>query len=334
MAKAKKKAAKSKVKLRATAMSRTKPKPRPKPAPKPEPKPAAKTKSNGKPRSRSVNETDKALFLQSHLPKIASIKGQINDLTADLRNAYKSAKADGFLKADFDTAFELQRPGGELKKKAAIARNLTVARWLGYDLGNQLDLFVEDDQTPAKERAYGEGQTASMTNKAAVPPYDPGSDLHAAYMKGFHDDQERILRGGIAPLQEEAPPVAPKLPVPKRMNRKGKPSQPSKSAVKAAADKAEASAKAKAEGVPQEPPSSGIPVTRAQWHAQQAAARAAAEGTPGTAPDDVEEVTVTETTPAPRVPGAQGLPADVEEITMREDDRRETSLFSKKKPAA
>jgi hypothetical protein len=90
-----------------------------------------------------VNEESKALFLNHHLPAIAKFKEQMERSKANLRNAYKSAKKDGFLQRDFDTAFKLRTETGEKEIKALIARDGTIAKWLGYGLGKQLDLFLE-----------------------------------------------------------------------------------------------------------------------------------------------------------------------------------------------
>jgi hypothetical protein len=140
----------------------------------------------------------KALFLRA-LPKIAELKAKLNTANANLRNAYKQAKADGFLKKDFDVAFEIQGAEGEKAKKAAIARELTIAKWLGCDLGAQLDLFMQDARVPAADRAFEEGQTASMQNKAAKPPYDPSTEQYRRYMAGFHEHQATLAKG-IKPL--------------------------------------------------------------------------------------------------------------------------------------
>src|SRR5882672_4927354 len=116
----------------------------------------AASKPTAKRFNSPVNEQDRALFL-NHLPKISDLKAKLNSANANLRNAYKTAKADGFLKNDFDTAFQIQQADGEKAKKAAIARDLTIAKWLGCDLGTQLDLFVQDERVPAEDRAHEEG---------------------------------------------------------------------------------------------------------------------------------------------------------------------------------
>lgn len=141
-----------------------------------------------------INEEDRALFL-NHLPKIGELKAKLNTANANLRNAYKTAKADGFLKGDFDTAFQIQGADGEKAKKAAIARDLTIAKWLGCDLGSQLDLFVEDERVPASDRAFEEGKAASMQNLPAKPSYDPGTAQYRQYMAGFHEHQATLAKG-------------------------------------------------------------------------------------------------------------------------------------------
>src|SRR6516164_8569894 len=90
-----------------------------------------------------ANEESKALFLNHHLPAIAKFREQMERSKANLRNGYKSAKKDGFLQRDFDTAFKLRTETGEKEIKALIARDGTIAKWLGYGLGKQLDLFLE-----------------------------------------------------------------------------------------------------------------------------------------------------------------------------------------------
>jgi hypothetical protein len=152
--------------------------------------------------ARTSPDTDKeakALFLQA-LPKIADLKAKLNTANANLRNAYKAAKADGFLKKDFDTAFQIQGADGEKAKKAAIARELTIAKWLGCDLGSQLDLFVEDTRVPAADRAFEEGQAASMKGETAKPDYHPSTEQYRQFMAGYHADQEQRLTKGITKL--------------------------------------------------------------------------------------------------------------------------------------
>jgi hypothetical protein len=196
-----------------------------------------------------VNEEDRALFL-NHLPKISDLKAKLNSANANLRNAYKTAKADGFLKGDFDTAFQIQGADGEKAKKAAIARDLTIAKWLGCDLGAQLDLFVEPERVPAVDRAFEEGKVDAMSNKAAKPSYDPSTPQHAKYMEGYHSISEARIKGGIGKLH---PAVAEDL---------------KETAAKAAKVDGQKAQDAKAF----DKPASGVAMTREEYQRQQQAA--------------------------------------------------------------
>jgi hypothetical protein len=249
------------------------------PAKKPKGKaaPAAATSANEKRFNSPVNEEDRALFLQT-LPKIADLKAKVASATANLRNAYKTAKKDGFTKADFEVAFAIQGAEGEKKKKAAIARDLTIAKWLGCDLGMQLDLFVEDERVPAEDRAYEEGKTASMTGQPCKPDYDPSVPQYASYIKGFQDHQQTLHKQ--FKKKEDHPEV--------------KADQEADAAKRATIDNQKA-----ADAQAFEQPKSGVPMTRAEFKRLQAEQQAAAvENSHAEGQADIEETTIEERDPA------------------------------------
>ena len=153
-------------------------------------------------RGASVNEESKALFLDHHLPQISRLKDAAHRAQSNLRNGYKAAKKDGFLQRDFDVAFRLRTQTGEQQIKAQIARDGTIAKWLGYKLGSQLDLFLKDDEDDSIEmQAYSDGEEASRSNKPASPIYAPGSPGYEAYMEGYNGHQA-VLTEGIKKLDE------------------------------------------------------------------------------------------------------------------------------------
>src|SRR6516165_311492 len=167
-----------------------------------------KTKEVAVRKNGPVNEESKALFLNHHLPAIAKFREQMERSKANLRNGYKSAKKDGFLQRDFDTAFKLRTETGEKEIKALIARDGTIAKWLGYGLGKQLDMFLEADQKDQdrkesfEQQAYSDGEQDSRSNRPASPLY-AGSPGYDAYMQGYQDHQASILEG-IDKLEEPA----------------------------------------------------------------------------------------------------------------------------------
>jgi hypothetical protein len=240
--------------------------------PKTAKKKAASTAPDAKkPNSLTAEDAQqRALFIGKggHLETIRGLKSKLETANSNLRAAYKKAKADGFEKSDFEYAFQLEaKEGGldpekEAKTKARIARNLTIAKFLGSALGTQLDFFLEPDRTPAVETAYDEGVQASMKGETAKPGYDPSTPQHAEYMRGYHDDQEKRVKNGIGKLH---PAVAE--------------DQVETAKVKAKT-KAQKEADAKAFEAPADvaapPVTSGVAVSRVQFLAQQKASEAAA----------------------------------------------------------
>jgi len=164
-----------------------------KPKPEPEVAKAKETKAKNAPRA-SNDDQDRALFLQA-LPKIAGLKAALNTANANLRNAYKQAKADGFAKSDFEEAFKMQGAEGEKAKKSAIARSLRIARWLGMDLGSQLDMFEQDERVPAADRAFEEGKSQAMQGISAKCDYAPETEQYRRFMEGWHVGQAVLANG-------------------------------------------------------------------------------------------------------------------------------------------
>lgn len=134
------------------------------------------------------------LFLQ-HKGLVDKAQQQLNSANGKLRAAIKAAKVDGFSSDQFKVARQLETPEGEAEFKAKVGKQLQAAQFIGSSLGSQLDMFLEPDRTDAADRAYDEGQKASMENVAAVPAYAPGTKQYESYMKGFHDHQAGISKG-------------------------------------------------------------------------------------------------------------------------------------------
>lgn len=164
-------------------------------------KPAKAPKPEKNAPRASNDDQDRALFLQA-LPKIGQLRAALNTANANLRNAYKQAKADGFAKKDFDEAFLMQGAEGEKVKKGAILRSLRIARWLGMDLGAQLDMFEQDARVPAVDRAYEEGKSQAMQGVSLKCDYAQDTEQYRTFAAGWHHGQE-ILSKGFKKLHPE-----------------------------------------------------------------------------------------------------------------------------------
>ena len=221
----------------------------------------------------------------------ANLNGRVNSATGKRRQFEKEIKASGFTVSQIKISLLVATPEGEAEVRARIANELLAAAYAGAPLGTQLSLFIEPDRTPSVDRAYAEGETCSVENRAAVPPYDPSTPQHAAFMKGFHDHQEKLVKKGITKLDAKAAKAnkAPKGKVAKPAGKRGRPPKKATEAPAAGAEtrlitKAEKEAKAAAtaqaaaqasSGPPRKP--AAQPVTRASLAAQKAAQREEAD---------------------------------------------------------
>lgn len=151
------------------------------------------------------DDQQRALFIQS-LEKIKRAKEKAATATADLRNLYKVAKAEGFSKADIDYAISLEKDDDD-KMIERRRREQKIAAWMNHPIGTQADLFESKvDDRPLKDRAFEEGKIAGMKGEVAKPPYDTGTDGYSGYMEGYHAGQAAIFN-----IQKKEDPPAPLL---------------------------------------------------------------------------------------------------------------------------
>src|SRR5882672_10597451 len=111
--------------------------------------------------SNSADPEMRALFLQNK-DRYAKASERQKKATADVRNIAKQIKADGFTLRQIKLSIQLDTPEGEADFKSLIANDLLAAQYVGAAIGSQLQLFLEPDRTPAIDRAYSEGEAASM----------------------------------------------------------------------------------------------------------------------------------------------------------------------------
>jgi hypothetical protein len=77
---------------------------------------------------------------------------------------------------------------GELERKARLAR------WLGLDVGTQIDLFGDATgvKPPLADRAYEDGKRSGLAGEVCKPPFDAGGEAHQKYVEGWHFGQAAL----------------------------------------------------------------------------------------------------------------------------------------------
>jgi hypothetical protein len=146
------------------------------------------------------NDAIRANFLQ-HRTAWTNVQAKLAVAQKLVKDVVSAAKADGFLKKEFEVADALAGlPKQEAKITGEVSLRLRVARWISHPMGDQLDLFAEPDRTPAVDRAYDEGKQACMSHERASPTYSPGIPQYTRWLQGYHDEQERQVKAGIKKL--------------------------------------------------------------------------------------------------------------------------------------
>lgn len=136
--------------------------------------------------TNELTDDQRQVLFFNHLRKIETLKDKLATVNSDLRNAYKVAKAEGFIKKEFDFAFWLEKDEGE----AAVAerkRQAEIAAWMGVPLGTQADLFSGEAAPSIAEKAYEDGKRSGIKNEVLKPPHGSGTEAYNEYVRGWHD---------------------------------------------------------------------------------------------------------------------------------------------------
>lgn len=155
--------------------------------------------------SRLTADQERDLFLR-HRGTWNNLTGRQKALDEQWASCKSALKADGFKVVHMNIADSLINPKGEKKVHAEVRDRLWVARMIGHAMGRQYDLFENPpapDAAAAIERARIAGRQASVDNQPARPPHSPETPEYTAWMNGWHDHQEELLRG-FKPLPREA----------------------------------------------------------------------------------------------------------------------------------
>lgn len=250
-------------------------------------KPAA-APARAKKGANLVDPDTQRLFLV-HIDAYAKAKKRKDDAGNAMRTLEKTIKGDGFTLAQIKDAILMSTPEGEAQVKKEIADRLLAAQYIAADIGEQLGLFMDLPRVPGVDRAGKEGQMDASAGKAAHPKYDPSTEQYRAYMAAYADEQSRMVLKGINKLDAKkaaankaagngAPATGKKRgrPAKEKPGPNAKPPAGSERSLIKKADKDKKAAERASKpsgGIPDNPPSSGVAMTRSQVLAAEAAKR-------------------------------------------------------------
>jgi hypothetical protein len=142
-----------------------------------------------------LSDADKQALFFSWKKQYVAALAKKKAADAELKNVAKKAKAElGDDAVDsIKDAIALESEDGEAIIKAAIERQLRVARWMAVPFGSQGDMFGEPDRTPGVDRAFAEGRRDGLDGKTLNNPYASDLPQSERYATGWHDGQKAIF---------------------------------------------------------------------------------------------------------------------------------------------
>jgi uncharacterized protein (UPF0335 family) len=152
---------------------------------------------------QALNEDQqRALYLQN-IGKIERLKEAATSAAGALRQAYQTAKADGFSKQDIDWGIRLRK----VEEKETLEdrrRQALLAKFLNHPIGTQPDMFDGVDRTPSVDKAREHGKMDGMEGKPLTPPsqYTPGTEQYESYCEGWHDGQAVLGMKGFKKTEQ------------------------------------------------------------------------------------------------------------------------------------
>lgn len=161
-------------------------------------KPPKADRSVGVGHNQLSDEQRTALLLQA-CAKVEAQQAKAAEITANIRNIRKTAKADGISPAELNYALHLRKVDPD-EASSLFRQQIQIAKWLNHPIGKQAELF-DADRTPIEDRAYEEGKVAGLEGLVAKSPYDAVAGQK--WMDGWHAGQAVLLKGIRTKAEDE-----------------------------------------------------------------------------------------------------------------------------------
>ena len=115
----------------------------------------------------------------------------------------KVMKGDGFPKEEVDYALFLRRSDDTTVREDAASRD-RAAKYLAHPIGHQFTL-LDEDRTPASDRAFEDGKVAGIAGETCSPPHAPDTEKATRWMEGWQEGQAALL-AAFTPLASDDDP--------------------------------------------------------------------------------------------------------------------------------
>lgn len=170
-----------------------------------------KKKATGaaKPSAEQMSDQTRQTLLFQHKRKLKPLLAAEKMAKDAVRKQYEIAKKEGITKKEIEIAFLLETEEGQEKVKAQVQRILDVDRWMGKEIGTQLDMFTKESSA---ERHFDEGKRAALDDQPCKPPSHLSQAASQHWMDGHAKGREllNVQRAeGFRPLSDVVGGIVP-----------------------------------------------------------------------------------------------------------------------------
>ncbi len=141
-----------------------------------------------------------------HFHKIAAQKAKVEAEQTEYKRLRKLAKADQIVLSDIDFMLKCAEIEDESILTDRIKREAEIAAWFALPIQFQSDMF-DVGLEPLEDRAAREGEAAGYRGKEPMPPYDASSKAGQAWLKSWHEGNERRMADLATALEKKATPA-------------------------------------------------------------------------------------------------------------------------------
>lgn len=148
----------------------------------------------------ALTEEQLEALTNQHARKYSDALETKKENDAWLKAICKAAKSEGIPLKHIKAYLDGKTEEGQARIKEDTLLYARIARWNGFSLGTQADLFAEDP-APAANRSFRLGKEAGLAGEKAVPP--TSCDINA-FMAGHQTGQSMLMSQNITQLPAAA----------------------------------------------------------------------------------------------------------------------------------
>lgn len=149
---------------------------------------STKTKPEKK-TAEQLSDQERQRLLFAHRRKLKPLLAAKRNADDAVRKAFELAKKEGIPKKELDLAIRLETEDGVDAVRGQIEQMLRIDRWVGAEIGVQLEMFAKQD---SRERNFEDGRRAALDDKPAKPPGHLSQQAEKHWLDGHAEGVKQI----------------------------------------------------------------------------------------------------------------------------------------------